>query len=167
MKIFLLFILISSSIFTSSAYIYDDRLKNLQSQLNDVKTKVDDLLKNCKNASNSTSSQFEEIESAFQYNNTTVDPLQNNTIASNSTFLSKLKEKIQKFFHIKKDSKNKEAVKIKRCLSRTVGRNCEKINTKLSSDDELKQLLLRFFKCLGLQSGLVSNETKINNNLEC
>ncbi|XP_070498780.1 uncharacterized protein [Chironomus tepperi] len=162
MKFLILLVIINTAISSSSAYIYDDRLKSLQSQLNDVKIKVDGLLKSCKNGTNSTSDdgKYKGIVATYLHNNGTDNQHQNET-AKNSSYLSNLKEKIQKFFHIKKDSKDKEVTKIKRCLSKTVGRNCEKVDTKLSNDEEIKQLLMKFFKCLSLHGGSVlsANET--------
>lgn len=168
MKFLILLIIISTAISSSSAYIYDDRLKSLQSQINDVKIKVDNLLKNCKNGTNSTADdgKFKGIVSTFLHNNET-DNLHQNETAKNTTsnYLSELKEKIQKFFHIKKDSKNKEVTKIKRCLTKTIGRNCEKVDTKLSNDEEVKQLLMKFFKCLSLHGGNIFNETETSKNI--
>jgi len=167
---FLILLIISTAISSSSAYIYDDRLKSLQSQINDVKIKVDNLLKNCKNGTNSTADdgKFKGIVSTFLHNNET-DNLHQNEMAKNtsstSNYLSELKEKIQKFFHIKKDSKNKEVTKIKRCLFKTVGRNCEKVDTKLSNDEEVKQLLMKFFKCLSLHGGNIFNGTETSKEL--
>ncbi|CAG9805989.1 unnamed protein product [Chironomus riparius] len=166
MKFLILLIIINTAISSSSSYIYDDRLKSLQSQINDVKIKVDGLLKSCKNETNSTSDdgRYKGSVSTFLHNNGTDNLHQNETAAntsSTSNYLTEIKEKIQKFFHIKKDSKNKEVTKIKRCLSKTVGRNCEKVDMKLSNDEEVKQLLMKFFKCLSLHGGKVFNASDI------
>lgn len=162
MKFLILLIIINTAISSSSAYIYDDRLKSLQSQINDVKIKVDGLLKSCRNGTNSTSDdgKYKGIVSTFLHNNGTDNLHQNETAtntSSSSNYLSEIKEKIQKFFHIKKDSKNKEVTKIKRCLSTTIGRNCEKVDTKLSNEEEVKQLLMKFFKCLSVHGGSIFN----------
>lgn len=162
MKFLILLIIINTAISSSSAYIYDDRLKSLQSQINDVKIKVDGLLKSCRNGTNSTTDdgKYKGIVSTFLHNNGTDNLHQNETAtntSSSSNYLSGIKEKIQKFFHIKKDSKNKEVTKIKRCLSTTIGRNCEKVDTKLSNEEEVKQLLMKFFKCLSVHGGSIFN----------
>lgn len=180
MKICLFLLIFASTFLKSSAYIINDQMKNLQYQIDELKERIDDVFQllnssNCETLSNSTTNQTltENVtNSTVNLNQTTSHVAeQNNTSNSNGSLLQTLKGKIQNLVHTNK-TKGHEAAIVRRCLTKTVRNDAENIDTNVASNEEIKQLLQRFFKCLKIHlkndTGNICNKSiyEINRDLD-